>query len=305
MTTHTLPSGRAKSKASHEHPCVAAWRARLTPVTVVGLRTFVLDEGLGDPVVMLHGIPTQAFMWRDVAEIVRRQRRVIAPDLLGFGLADKPRRADLSPAGQASFMQGVLRQLGVERYALVAHDYGALVAAELLEREPERVTHLVLTNTSVWEEDWRGAGRSPFALLRAPLLGEAAFALARPFMLKRAFMLYSANRARWTRAVMAVYWQPFREGFSDILLALARRNRPTPDDFCRYRDAVHAYPGPALVVWGGLDPTFRTDRGLALANILRDGHFELFEHSNHYVAEDRPEALGRLIEVFLDGRFER
>jgi pimeloyl-ACP methyl ester carboxylesterase len=274
----------------------------MTPLVVDGLRTFVLDEGMGDPVVFLHGIPTQAYLWRDVAHIVVRQRRVIAPDLLGFGFADKPSGADLSPAAQARFVTGILEQLEIDRFALVAHDYGALVAAELLlNADAQRISRLVLLNTSFWREDWSGSNLSPLALLKLQGVGELALRVARPFMLTQAFRLYVEDDERLSPDTMAVYWHPFQHGFDRTLLALARERHMTEDDFCRWRDAIDAYPNPALVVWGERDPTFGPAIGRRLAGIFTQGHYEGFQHSNHFVPEDRPEALGRLIGVFLGG----
>jgi pimeloyl-ACP methyl ester carboxylesterase len=290
---------------SGEPPAVARWRQRLTPVTVDGLRSFALDEGFGDPVVFLHGIPTQAYLWRDVARVVSRDRRVVAPDLLGFGFSDRPGASQLAPSAQAAYLRRGLTILGVDRFALVAHDFGALVAAELLALDERRVTGLVLTNTSLWSEDWSGSRLSPLAFLRAPLVGEAAFTLARPFMLEQAFRRYVEEPNRVRGDALAVYWHPFTRGFSRALLDLFRHARPTEDDFCRWRDALHAFTGPALVVWGAKDPTFRPGTGQMLANIIPNAHFERFEHANHFLQEDRPEALGRLIDVFLDGRYER
>ena len=74
----------------HVPDAVARWQSQLSPVAIDGLRTFVLDTGMGDPVVFLHGIPTSSYLWRDVAQVVSHRWRVIAPDLLGFGLADRP-----------------------------------------------------------------------------------------------------------------------------------------------------------------------------------------------------------------------
>ena len=285
---------------------VATWQSQLTPVVIDGLRTFVLDTGIGDPVVFLHGIPTQAFLWRDVADVVSHRWRVIAPDLLGFGFADRPDDADLSPTGQATFIQRVLSELGVERYALVVHDYGALVGAELLSRDPEIVTHLVVLNTSLWEEDWRGTGLNPFGLVRLPVVGEMAFRVARKFMLREAFRQYVTEKQRLKDDVMDVYWHPFTDGFGEVLLRLFRRSEGRMDepDFCRWRDAIEAFDRPSLVIWGEQDLTFRTHVGRKIASILPSGNIELFEHSNHFVPEDRPEALGRLISVFLSGRYK-
>jgi 2-hydroxymuconate-semialdehyde hydrolase len=203
----------------------ALWQRRRYPVTAGGHRTFVLDEGSGDPVVFLHGIPTQAFLWRDVTSVVARKHRVIAPDLLGFGFADRPDGADYSPPAQARFIEALLDELGIDRFTLVAHDYGALVAADIICRHPARVTNLVLTNTSLWREGWGGGRLTPLGLLRLRAVGETALRLARPFMLTQAFRLYTSDKARLTEETMQVYWHPFRDGFAQVLLPMARDAR--------------------------------------------------------------------------------
>jgi pimeloyl-ACP methyl ester carboxylesterase len=290
---------------SRQRDAVTAWRRQMTAITVDGLRTWVLDTGFGDPVVFLHGIPTQAYLWRDVARVVGRDFRAIAPDLLGFGFSDRSGSADISPAGQATFIERVLSELGVRTFVLVTHDFGALVGAEMLARDPTRVTHVVITNTSLWREDWLGGQISPLSLLKIRGLGEAAFRVARPFLVKRAFALYVATDARLTNATIEVYWHPFENGFAGTLLRLARSGDATLDEtaFERWRAALRAFERPALVVWGDLDRTFRTDRGQRIAALLPRGDFELFEHSNHFIPEDRPEALGRLVSAFLHGRY--
>jgi len=261
----------------------------------------VLDHGFGDPVVFLHGIPTQAYLWRDVARVVGRQHRVIAPDLLGFGFADKPASGDLSPRGQAIFVAGLLDELGVGEFTLVAHDFGALVAAEIIANMPERVQAVVICNTSFWPQDWNGSRFNPTRLLRIPGVGEAAFWMARPFMLKRAFGAYVAETARLTDPTMRIYWWPFANGFTSILLRLSRDDRFTRDDLRRWRHALHAYDGLALVVWGERDPAFRPSRGRSIAGFIPNGRYVGLADSNHFVQEDMPDELGRLINEFLSG----
>jgi 2-hydroxymuconate-semialdehyde hydrolase len=280
---------------------VERWLHELTPITVNGFRTMVLDHGFGDPVVFLHGIPTQAYIWRDVARIVGESYRAIAPDLLGFGFADKPASADLSPRGQADFIESLLAELGIGDFTLVAHDYGALVAAEIVARQPGRVQAVVLCNTSFWMRDWMGSALSPLRLLRLPGVGELAFRLARPFMLRRAFAIYVEDDARLTDRTMRVYWWPFAHGFADILLRLSRRDRFSRDDLRRWRHALHDYDGLALVVWGELDPTFHVSRGRSIAQFIPNGRYHGLPQANHFVQEDAPEELGQLIVEFLGG----
>lgn len=284
---------------------VAAWRARLQPVTVDGIRTWVLNEGLGDPVVLLHGIPTSSFVWRDVARVIARERRAVAPDLIGFGLADRPAGADLSPAGQAESMLRVLDAIGVDKAALVGHDYGALVACEILARAPERVSHIVVTNTSVWIDDWRGSPLSPLRLINLPVAGRLLTAVARPFMLRQAFQWYVDEDERLTDDVMAVYWHPFDDGFWDVLRRLDEVDGMTSTDFHRWREALYNFQGPGLVAWGANDRTFPPSRAVEIGKLLHDSRTDIFEHANHFIQEDRPDALGRLILAFLSGALMR
>ena len=120
-------------------------------------------------------------------------------------------------------------------------------------------------------------------------------------MLAAAMRAFMEDDSRINRETLPVYWQPFEQGFDRTLLALFRQKRATEDDFCRWRDALAAFTRPALVVWGGRDPVFRSWRGRQIANLLPNAEFECFEHANHFVPEDRPEALGRLLNAFLRG----
>ncbi|HEV2125955.1 MAG TPA: alpha/beta fold hydrolase [Chloroflexota bacterium] len=293
------------SVPSGNQPVVDAWRERLTMIATSAGTLAVLDRGSGAAVVMLHGIPTHSYVWRDVARIVAVSQRMVAPDLLGFGFSDKPEHADLSPMGQADAISELLDGLEIESYALVGHDYGALVACELLARDPERVTHLTLTNTSLQRPAWTSTwSLSPLSWLKLPLVGEAAMTLAQPFMLKQAFSIYVAERECLTDETMVLYWHPFDNGFDRTLLRLARESRLYDDAFHRWKAALHAYTRPALVVWGALDPTFRLDQAHEIVNLLPDCRFEVFKHSNHFIQEDRPQALGRLVTAFVEGYYK-
>ena len=90
-----------------------------------GLTMHYLDEGDGDPIVMVHGLPTQAYMWRRVIPTVAQEARVIAPDLINFGLSDKtdPR----TPKEQVAYLTEFIEQLGLQNVTLVLHDWGVAI----------------------------------------------------------------------------------------------------------------------------------------------------------------------------------
>jgi haloacetate dehalogenase len=122
-----------------------------------GVALNVATGGSGIPVVLLHGFPQTHLMWRHVAVDLAAEHTVICPDLRGYGASDKPADVDgqvYSKRTMAADVVAVARALGHERFALVGHDRGALVAIRAGLDHPETVTHLasldVLTNLDTW-----------------------------------------------------------------------------------------------------------------------------------------------------------
>ncbi|HEX2148703.1 MAG TPA: alpha/beta hydrolase, partial [Actinomycetota bacterium] len=108
---------------------------------VNGVDLAVLEEGEGDPVLLLHGFPDSSQLWRNqIPALVSAGFRVIAPDLRGFGASDRPegRDAYAVPALLGDVM-GVLDELGVAGARVVGHDFGAVVGWSLAAFVPDRV----------------------------------------------------------------------------------------------------------------------------------------------------------------------
>ncbi|HEY2204714.1 MAG TPA: alpha/beta fold hydrolase [Pseudonocardia sp.] len=104
----------------------------------------VIDEGEGPAVLLLHGFPDRATMWRhQIRALVAAGHRVIAPDLRGFGDSDKPARVEnYALTVVVQDMLGLLDELGVDTVAVAAHDWGAMVGWVLTGAVPERVRRL-------------------------------------------------------------------------------------------------------------------------------------------------------------------
>lgn len=118
------------------------WRDTGSEFVFDGHRIFTRSAGGGDEaLLLLHGFPTASWdfepMWPALA---RRFARVIAFDMLGFGFSDKPAPHRYSVSGQADLAEALLVAHGVRRVHLIAHDYGACVAQEMLARQRERET---------------------------------------------------------------------------------------------------------------------------------------------------------------------
>ncbi|PLX74205.1 MAG: alpha/beta hydrolase [Desulfuromonas sp.] len=118
-----------------------------------GLKHHYLDEGQGDPVVMVHGNPSWSFYYRDLAGALRDRYRVIVPDHIGCGLSDKPSAADYpyTLERRVEDLDRLLHRLDVtERITLVVHDWGGMIGMAYAARHPERIARLVILNTAAF-----------------------------------------------------------------------------------------------------------------------------------------------------------
>lgn len=116
----------------------------------------VAVDGNGPAIVLLHGFPQTHLMWRHVAPALAEEYTVICPDLRGYGDSDKPvGEAAYAKREMARDVLAVSERLGFERFALVGHDRGALVAFRAALDHPRNVTHLmsldVLPTLDMWE----------------------------------------------------------------------------------------------------------------------------------------------------------
>src|SRR3989440_3576709 len=122
------------------------------------IRTFggdvaYLRTGQGPPLVLLHGIPSSSYLWRDVIDPLSASFDVLAPDLLGYGDSDKRLDADLSVAAQARYVVAFMETLGVHQAAVAGHDIGGGVAQLMAVDEPQRVARLILID-SIVDNNW-------------------------------------------------------------------------------------------------------------------------------------------------------
>jgi cis-3-alkyl-4-acyloxetan-2-one decarboxylase len=112
-------------------------------VNVDGLNIFTVDKGKGPVVVLLHGLFSSSYSFRKMVPILAENFRVIAPDLPGIGLSEKPNWV-YSHRQLAKFLSSYLDTMTDERIHLVAYDYGAPISFMLLWENPEKIKTLTL-----------------------------------------------------------------------------------------------------------------------------------------------------------------
>ena len=109
------------------------------------------DEGTGDPVVFLHGIPTNSYLWREAVPPITEERRVIVPDMAGYGQSSMYDGFDRSLRAQEAMLAELLDSLDLQTISLVGHDLGGGVALRYAIHNPDAVDQLVLSNAVAYD----------------------------------------------------------------------------------------------------------------------------------------------------------
>lgn len=143
-------------------------------VKVLGTEMAYVEQGEGDPIVLLHGNPTSSFLWRHVTPALTGLGRCIAPDLVGMGDSDPVAAGPNAYRfdDHRTYLDAFLELVGADtRVTLVVHDWGGALGFDWAHRYPDRVAGIAYMETIVtpltWD-DWPQAGRSIFAAMRSP-----------------------------------------------------------------------------------------------------------------------------------------
>ncbi len=270
-----------------------------------GHSVFVVDSGPVEgsaraPVLFVHGFPGAAFDFADAMAIVEGERRVIALDLLGYGLSDKPLAMGLSLFEQADVIEVVLASLGVPRVHVVAHDMGTTVALELLARRrlgllSFAVSSVLFTNGSVFIEMSQLTPSQ--RLLRVPGLGNA-FARIASFATFRFQIDRITGRALSEEAARDMFELMTLHGGRQLLPKLIGYIEERHRFAERWVGHLGAVDLPVTVLWGQRDPVAVASIGERLAAAIPRAELVRLDDVGHFSPIEAPaelaEAIGRL-----------
>ena len=265
-------------------------------------RVHYVDEGTGDPVLFVHGTPTWSYEWRHLVAALAPRWRCVAPDLLGFGLSERPPGFPYTPEAHAEVLRAFVDRLGLERLTLVVHDYGGPIGLPLCLDRPDRVRRLVLLNTWLWPLDddpaFRRAGR-----LMGSRLGRFLYRRCNASL--RLIMPHAyGDRRKLTPAIHRQYLAAFptADDRERVLWTLARAllgSSAYYADLWRRRERLRGRP--ALIVWGLKDPAFglpSLERWVGLFG--RDAQVVRLPAAGHWPHEEDPQAVRHALVAFLE-----
>lgn len=259
----------------------------------------VVNEGEGPVVVMVHGNPSWSFLFRDLILRLRSSYRCIAVDHQGCGLSD-PQKAPLRMEQHSDNLGMVLSELGVNRYALVAHDWGGAIGAHRAGLQAEKILATVFLNTAAFP-----VHRMPWQirLARVPLLGR---------ILMEQFNAFAIGAARQgvvnplAEAVEDGFLFPWRERKSRRVVSRFVEDIPWRRSHPTWKTILQAEKGlknlatkPCLLAWGLKDFCFDEVFLNEWIQRMPNAEVERYENAGHYVFEDAGEPLLERIEVFI------
>jgi pimeloyl-ACP methyl ester carboxylesterase len=273
---------------------IAAHRAAGRRFRAGGVESFAREQGDGEPVVLMHGIPVSSFLYRKVLpELADRGLRGVAFDLPGLGLADKPREFDYTWSGLGRWAGEAIDALGIERCHLVLHDIGGPIGLEWALRNRERVKSLTVLDTLIDVEGFRRVWT--MALASPPLVGPLWVATTRPPAARWLFYAQGIADRSTTPAVEvdAHIGLLHRDGGGRSFRQIVRGFERTAAKERFYVDGLREAAWPASILWGDRDPALGPDRRRAIEQALAV-QAELVP-AKHFLQEDQAPAVADAI----------
>lgn len=249
------------------------------------LRVTWTDMGNGEPVILLHGIPTWSYLYHDAIPLLAPHARIIAPDFLGHGYSDRRDCFDRSLPAQTAMVLRLMDHLGLPSATVVGHDTGGGVALIMAIEHAARVRRLVLCNAVAYDswpiDDMIALGNPQW---RARPAAEVAAFVADGL----ADGLHNAARLNeeFRQGIVAPYAD--EEGKISLIRNASALNTNHTTALVERHGDIRA---PTTVLWGVHDPWQTIADGERLAREIPGARLQRVQSASHWLPQDDPQAF--------------
>ena len=285
--------------------------------TGITLNVALAGEPNAPPVILLHGFPESHRTWRGIAPLLQDRFRLVMPDHRGFAGSDQPEGVDAYRTNAiVADIFALADALGIERFALVGHDWGGAAAWATAIRGDPRITRLAIINSphplifqkSLVEDAGQRAASQYMNVFRAPGFEQAVEAMGYATFFDKTFgghvdialvpddekRRYIAEWSRPGALTAMLNW--YRA--SQLLVPPPGAAVAIPDWVLRAFPKVHI---PTLVVWGMRDPALLPIQLDGLDRLVDDLTIVRLPNAGHFAPWEAPEAVARALGPFLGG----
>ncbi len=284
-----------------------------------GTRIHYVRRGEGRPILFMHGFPQFWFLWRHQLADLGSDHTVVAPDMRGYNLSDKPSQVDdYRMRHLLGDIRGLVDQLDLAPFTLVGHDWGGIVSWAFALKHPELLERFVIIDSPppfTWNRDLRESPKQREAVnymleLSKPSPAPEEMVAADDFaMLDSMLERIGGSDARLSGAERAAYhaaWgQPgaIEAGLNYYRAARMGEQVAAGGVSEEYEAKIRAMrlEVPTLVIWGERDPALLVGLTRGLEEWIPELRLEVLPGAGHWVPYERPEEVNRLIREFVDG----
>jgi haloalkane dehalogenase len=288
----------------------AQWPYAPRTMRVNGWRMHYVDEGEGDPVVLLHGNSEGGFLYRDVIEpLLKAGRRLVVPDMIGFGLSEKPTREQAHTLdGHSANLTALMRKLDLKNITLVCHDWGGPTGLSFAMSNPGRIKALTIMSTWAWPLPLAEFHTRvfPWRMMHAPVVGP--YLLGRHNALAgRGMYLSVVDRDKFRRAAQRAYDVVMPDTATRMLpwawpswIPLHNDARAL-DRFAWLEEKLSLSGLPTMIIWGREDDVFDADTfSNRFKKMLPHAEGPHLVTGRHFLQENSGVEIAGLLNDFID-----
>lgn len=261
-----------------------------------------IDEGSGDPIVMVHGNPAWSFLYRHLIKGLSKKYRCIAPDHIGFGLSDKPEAWSYLPEDHAKNLNILIDKLNLRDITLVVQDWGGPIGLSYAIGRPDNVKRIIIMNTWMWS-----VKGDPYYERFSNFMGGSVgrFLIKRFNFFVRVIMKKAmGDKSKLPKSIHRHYFKPLenpmdRKGCWTFPKQIIESSSWLSNLWLQKGKIKDK---PALILWGMKDIAFRKQELNKWAELFSDSKIIRFDDAGHFVQEEKGSELCPIIEDFLEGR---